>query len=68
MHIYTYIYILYIYYVYRERKRNHCGKVEKYTCIKENCLKMVSGQTPTGTINYREIGRNANLKNSKGMS
>ena len=29
---------------------------------------MVSGQTPTGTINYREIGRNANLKNSKGMS
>ena len=29
---------------------------------------MVSGQTPTGTINYREIGRNANLKKSKGMS
>ena len=28
---------------------------------------MVSVKTPTGTINYTEIGRNVNLKNSKGM-
>ena len=29
---------------------------------------MVSGKTPTGRINYTEIARNVNLKNSKGMS
>ena len=29
---------------------------------------MVSGKTPTGTINYTEIARNSNLKNSKGVS
>ena len=42
--------------------------LENYTWNKENYLKMVSGKTPTGTINYTEIARNSNLKNSKGVS
>ena len=29
---------------------------------------MVSGKTPTGTINYTEIARNVSRKNSKSMS
>ena len=51
-----------------KRNRDHCGNLEKYTWNKENCLKMVSGKTPTGKINYIEIARNVNLKNSEGMS
>ena len=50
-----------------KRNHDHCGKLENYTWNKENCLKMVSGKTPTEKINYTEIARNANLKNSKGM-